>query len=144
MSLVRDSLDAVMTSLGASPAVATQIDRQRLRPLAKSVQTAVVVRVEGARVYEPMTLVGQVIAWDVQVAVECYARVSSSDAADEAVDNLVETVYARLMTDPTLSGAVQTLVPQGLQYDFDADGEQVVCATFLFVIRQISPNPATF
>lgn len=144
MSLVSDAVGAMVSALEASPAVAAQIDRVRLRPLAKSVTSAVVVRVQAARVYEPSLMSGGPFAWDVGVAVECYARAASGTSADEAVDALLEDVYARLMADPTLAGAVQYTTPQGLVYDFDADGEQTVCATFLFGIRQVSTSPATF
>jgi hypothetical protein len=48
----------------------------------------------------------------------------------------VSTVYAKLMADPTLAGAVIALQPQSVSYDFDADGENTVCATFVFTARQ--------
>jgi hypothetical protein len=57
-------------------------------------------------------------------------------SADVAVDTLVSNVYARLMADPTLGGAVIALQPQSVAYDFDADGENTVCATFIFNARQ--------
>ena len=55
-----------------------------------------------------------------------------------AVDPLVQSVYARLMADVTLGGAVNLLEPQDINFDFDVDGEQTACATLVFTFRQIA------
>jgi hypothetical protein len=72
------------------------------------------------------------------LAVECYARASAGTSPDEAVDPLVQSVYARLMTDPTLGGAVNLIEAQDISFDFDVDGEQTACATLIFNLRQIA------
>jgi hypothetical protein len=40
------------------------------------------------------------------------------------------------MADTTLGGAVISLQPQDVSYDFDADGEQTTCVTLVFQILQ--------
>jgi hypothetical protein len=75
------------------------------------------------------------LSWTTSIAVECYARSTGSTAPDQSVDALLESVYARLMTDPTLGGVVIGLQPQALHYDFDADAEKTACATLVFNAR---------
>jgi hypothetical protein len=72
--------------------------------------------------------------------VECYQRSTVATAPDQAVDALLEAVYARLMADPTLGGVVLSLQPQSINWDFDADGEQTTCATLTFNARHRSPG----
>jgi hypothetical protein len=75
---------------------------------------------------------GQPISWMARVAIECYAKAPAGTAPDAAVDALLTAVYARLVSDPTLGGATRQIQPAGLTYEFDAEAEQVVCATFTF------------
>lgn len=125
---------AVMASLQANPAVATQVARVRLRPFDAATTAAVAVRpIDAQREESSLDFTG-LSTWAVRFAVECYAR--SSSAPDLAVDALLEAVHARLMTDPTLSGVVPGgLAPTGISFDFDADGDQFACGTFVFTAR---------
>lgn len=135
MSIINTAITAVVAALGTAPAVAN-VSRVRLRPVSSSTSTAVVVRPVDSQVLEASVLSSQPITWDTRIGVECYARAMTGQAPDVAVDALVSTVYAKLMADPTLAGAVIALQPQSLSYDFDADGENTVCATFVFTARQ--------
>ena len=135
-SLVNTAVTAIVASLSSGTPVASQINRVRLRALAANVTQAVVVRPLQTEVTEWAISPGYPVSWATSIAVECYARASAGTTPDVAVDSLVEAVYARLMADPTLGGAVITLQPQGLQYDFDADADQTACATFQFQARQ--------
>lgn len=138
MSLVNTAVTAIVALLQAAPAVAPVVGRVRMRPMAQSGTTQVVVRPVDTQVQEASMTSGYPITWDTRLGVECYARAAAGQAPDVAVDSLVEAVYARLMADPTLAGAVIQLQPQALAYDFDADGENTVCATFVFTARQRS------
>ncbi len=135
MSIINTAVSAVVAALSAAPAVAN-VGRVRLRPVSASSSTAVVVRPVDSQVLEASVLSSQPITWDTRLGVECYARAAAGQAPDVAVDTLVSNVYARLMADPTLGGAVIALQPQSVAYDFDADGENTVCATFIFNARQ--------
>jgi len=42
------------------------------------------------------------------------------------------------MADQTLTGAVRSLTPVSLSYDFDVDAEPTVCATFSFLVRHVA------
>lgn len=140
--MVNTAITAIMASLSAGPAVAAQIDRVRMRPLAKTVLQAVIVRPLKADVGELSLAPGYPVSWNTAVAVECYAKSVAGTAPDEAVDTLIGAVYARLMADITLGGAVIALQPQQIDYDFDVDGEQTTCATFVFNVFQRA-NDAT-
>lgn len=136
-SLANTAVTAVMQALQVPPAVAGNVGRIQLRPVAKSVATAVVVRPVACNVLES-SLPGAPIAWVTTVAVECYARASAGTSPDVAVDPVVQSVYARLMADSTLGGAVSLIEPQDITFDFDADGEHTACATLIFTLRQIA------
>ena len=133
-TLLATATAAICTALQASPAVAPQVARVRLRPLAANTTTAVVVRPLGMEA-DAQLLGGGIVNWQGQCAVECYAKTTTQTAPDAAVDALIAAVYSRLMADATLAGAVARIEPVSLAYDFDVDGEQTACATLLFQIR---------
>lgn len=135
MSLVNTAVTAVVGALQAGPAVCPLVERVRLRPQAAATASAVVVRPRQAEVQDVEMPTGYPYVWNVVLDVECYARATTGTAPDVAVDALSAAVYARLMADPTLGNAVLLLQPQGVAYDFDADGQQAACATFTFIAR---------
>ena len=138
MSMVNDLVTAVVDALKAAPAVSPRVERVRLRALPASAGTAVVVRPIASDVLDAELTTGHPYAWTTQLAVECYARAPQGTAPDAAVDALLESVYARLMADATLGGAATVLQPQGISYDYDVDGESVVCATLQINARQMT------
>lgn len=142
-SLVNTAVTAIVSALQSGTPVASTIARVRLRPLARSTAQAVVVRPIQTQVAEAALYAGLPISWNSTIAVECYARSGAATAPDIAVDALLEAVYARLMADPTLGGAVLSLQPQEVSFDFDADGDQTTCATLVFHVRQRTAG-ATF
>lgn len=128
---------AVIASLQAVPAVSATVARVRLRPFSESTTAAVAVRPIDAQRDDTSLSFSGLSVWAVRFAVECYAR--STSAPDLAVDALLEAVHARLMSDPTLSGLVPGgIQPQGIAFDFEADGEQFACGTFVFTARVTS------
>lgn len=136
MTIVNTAVTAILQQLQAAPAIAPQVARVRLRPVSASTTTAVVVRPVASEVTEGEMLTGYPFAWNTAIAVECYARASAQAAPDQAVDVLLSKVYERLLADPTLGGQVLVLQPQQVTYDFDADGEQTVCAVLTLIARQ--------
>lgn len=131
MTFVATTVAAIVSALEANPPVCPVVGRVRLRPLASTVTSAVVVRPapKAAAVQGDTEIAtGYPVSWIGSYLVECYAKVPASTAPDAAVDDLLQAVYARLFSDPTLGGAVLTLDPAGISFDFDADGEQSVCA----------------
>lgn len=129
MSIVAAAVSAVMDALQSAPAVTAQVDRVRLRPLSARTTSAVVVRPIQAQVMGAEMPSGHPYIWIASIAVECYARSGPSASPDVAIDDLLSSVYGRLMADPTLGGAVLALQPQAVHYEFDGDGESTVCAT---------------
>ena len=121
---------AMVAALSAGTPVSPNIFRARLRPIAAQHNTAVVVRlIQPTPTRGPIK--GAPVDWLVSVAVECYAR-SSTTTPDLAVDALVKAVYGRLMADSSLGGATSDLAEGPISYDFDADGEQTACAMLIF------------
>ena len=138
MSMVNDVVTAVVGALKAAPAVSPRVERVRMRALPASAATAVVVRPLGSDVQDAELLTGHPYVWTTSLAVECYARAPQGTAPDVAVDALLKAVYARLLRDPTLGGVVSVLQPQAITYDYDVDGESVVCATLQINARQMT------
>lgn len=131
-TFVNATVTAMVAALQSAPAVSSYVGRVRLRPLGAGAAQAIVVRPLQAQAGEAAINPNYPVSWTTAIAVECYARSSSATSPDVAVDALVEAAYARLMLDPTLSGAVISLQPQEISYDFDADAEQTTCATLVF------------
>lgn len=136
MSMINALTTAIVAALQEAPAVAPRVDRVRLRPLPAGATTAVVVRPLQADVLDSeLTGQGYPYQWQTSIAVECYARAPAGVSPDVAVDALVEAVYSRLLS---ASLPVSQLQPQGVAFDYDADGENTVCATFQFTARQLT------
>jgi hypothetical protein len=134
MSLVNTAVTAVVAKLSEAPALAP-VGRVRLRPVAASAPNQVVVRPADAQVAE-FDHFGRPVSWSVRLGVECYSRALAGQAPDQAVDALLSSVHDRLMADPTLGGQVVLLQPQSLTYDFDAEDQALVAATFVFTCLQ--------
>lgn len=141
-SIVSAAVGAIVAVLSSGTPVAPQVARVRLRPLSATQSLAVVVRPlqSEAAVYSQSPDLP--VSWTSAISVECYARTSAATTPDVAVDSLVEAVYARLMADTTLGGAVISLAPQSITWDFDADGEQTACVALVFQTLQCTQGPA--
>ena len=132
-TLINNAVTAIVSALTSGTPVCSQIDRVRLRPVAQGVPLAVAVRPVQSEVVQ-FQLSSLPVSWSSTITVECYAKSGAATAADVAVDALVESVYSRLMADPTLGGVVVSLQPKGVSFDFDADGEHTTCASVVFQV----------
>lgn len=131
MSSLNNAITATVAALeGAAP----QVSRLRLRPIPASQSTALVVRPVQTEPGES-DMAGLPVEYASQIGVDCYGRATASDTADVVIDALAEVVVARLLTDPTLGGAVNFIRFVGATYDFDIDGEATGCATLIFIAR---------
>lgn len=129
---------AIVAALGAGTPVSPNIYRARLRPMAQQHATAVAVRLQNAFT-ERFAVANAPVDYDTTMAVECYAR-SSTTTADVAVDALLEAVYARLASDSTLGGLVGDIWVAALNWDFDADAEQTACVTLTYKVLHRTAN----
>ena len=143
-SIIGTAAAAFVASLQSAPAVTASVSRTKVRPLVANVSEAVVVRVLGAEAGETNLTTGQPVSWLAHIAVEMYKRAAPGVAPDEAVDPLLTAVYARLMSESTLGGAVRQITPGALTYDYDAQLESDCCATFtFFALVTAAPNVFT-
>ena len=124
---------AMVTALSASPAVSPHIFRARTKPMAAEWTSAIVVRVQSAEM-DPLALFGAPINVDTTVVIECYAR-STTLAPDQAVDQVLQSAYARLAADPTLGGLVGDCNLQSINYDFDQEQERMGAALLTCVVK---------
>lgn len=134
-SILATAVTAMVAALSAGTPVAPTIGRVRLRPIQEGVDLAVNVKPLDAEPGDSAITPGLPIWWVGRIAVECYARAAAGEAPDVAVDQLVTDVYERLCADLTLGGAINLLQPMGISYEYDAAGDQSVCATQIFAVR---------
>lgn len=139
-TIVNAAVTAMVAALKRAPAVCAHVDRVRLRPVAQNVTQAIAVRAVESQPLEESELPGYPIAWLTTIAVECYAKNAANTTPDVAVDALAEAAYSRLMEDITLGGAVISVNPKGMSFDFDADGDQTVCVSLIFKTLQRSAS----
>jgi hypothetical protein len=130
---------AAIALLQAGTPVSRQIHRARVRPAAQEWPDMVAVRLLDAQL-ERFAVKDAPFNVDTTLAVECYARGPAGVSPDLAVDALLEAVYERLAADPSLGGLVQDLEPTGINFDFDADGESIACATLTYLVRHRADN----
>lgn len=133
-TVVANAVEAVVAALQASPAVSANVVRVQMQPFDRSVLTAVSVRPLAAdRDISALSYAGPDV-WAVRLAVDCYVR--TSIATDLALDILLQAVYARLMADPTLAGAVPGgIAPAGVTFDFEPAADQFAVASLQLIAR---------
>ena len=131
---------AVEAALKQATPVAGLIDRNRSRVLASNVSTAAVVRQGQAQVDQ---VAGRmpVGTWVTSILVDCYGRAFAGQTADGVADGVLQAVHQRLQQDKTLGGLASGIALQGIEWDFDVDGESTACATATFYVRH-SANSA--
>lgn len=132
-AMVFTAVTAIVAALQADTPVCPHIYRVRRRPIAEEDTQALVVRAEQTEVSQTGMFSGAPLHWESTVSVECYQR--AFDDVDLALDPLIEAVFSRLMTEPTLGGAVVQITPKGISFDYDADGQQTACANIVFTVR---------
>ena len=128
---------AILAKLNEAPAVAAVVERTRLRALPNGIAEAVNVKVMDAETGE-RAQDGAVLYWRARIAVELYARAQPDQAADEAIDALLERVFARLMQQPTLGVGWMFLAPEdgaGLVFDYESHGETVASVVLTLSAR---------
>jgi len=131
-----DLVTWAMATLQASPPVAPQIYRNRLRVVPTEVEQSLVVRMDKSS--PALTAIaGAPIDWTSNFAVDCYLRADSDEEADEQVAPLMNSVFGRLLQpDPALDALDIYIEPGPIEWDFVATGENLVCATLLFTALQ--------
>lgn len=129
---------AVMATLASTPAVCSTIYRARPNDLPEQDEEAVNVFFERA-LPQPGAISGSPIDWASKINVECYAR-SVRDTGDVAVDPLVEAVYERLASNPTLGGVVDDLVINAIEAENTAEGKKTGWVRLTYVAHHRTSN----
>lgn len=126
-------IGAVVALLAQAPAVAASVDRVKLRPVSEAKATAVTVRPVNSQC-EVGIGYGTGIKWESTFAVECYGKGNTTTAPDLIVDPVLAGTFERLASDPTLGGRVSRITPEGVNWEFDVDGQATACATLFFKV----------
>ena len=132
-------IEALSAALKAAPMLAGgRVFVNRLRPLAASDATAVVVRLEGTRGRESVLGARD---WTTLIAVECYGRTVGTTTAEAAADALVAAAWQRLtaLQAPDLA-LMEIGVEAEIDWLRDADATTEVCA----VIRLTATHRTTY
>lgn len=129
---------ALHAALAKAPALAGgRVFVNRLRPLAASDATAVVVRLEGARGRESVLGARD---WTTLIAVECYGRTVGAATAEAAADALVAAAWQRLaaLQAPNL-GLMEIGVEAEIDWLRDTDATTEVCAVIRLTATHRTP-----
>jgi hypothetical protein len=114
-------IDAILAALQAEPAIAAgNVFEEELRRKPETMDEYVVVRFAGSSPRR-VAIRGAPVDWTSLVTIESHARRDQRTPAGRASRRLAAQVYARLMTDPTLSGVVLAIEEPRL----DTDSEQL-------------------
>lgn len=131
-------IEAVRAALAASPALAGgRVFVNRLRPLAASDATAIVVRLDGTRGRESVLGARD---WTTLIAVECYGRTVGTTTAEASADALVAAAWQRLMAlqAPAL-GLMEIGVEAEIDWQRDSDASAEVCAVIRLTATHRTP-----
>lgn len=129
---------ALHAALAKAPALAGgRVFVNRMRPLAASDATAVVVRLEGTRGRESVLGARD---WTTLIAVECYARTVGQTTAEVFADELVADVWQRLaaIQAPHL-GLMEIGVETEIDWLRDSDATTEVCAVIRLTATHRTP-----
>lgn len=129
---------AVMAMLQASPPVCRAIYRARSGVIPDKDDEAITVQwAQGLP--RPGAIATAPIDWQTTITVECYAR-STTESGDVAVDPLLEKVYERLASNPTLGGMVDDLVIAGIEAENTAEGRKTGWVRLTYVAEHRTDN----
>lgn len=123
---------AVVDALQAAPAVCDLVFRARERVLTEDTAAAVNVQFDGA---DPDigAIHGAPVDWKSRIAVSCYAR-STTQGGDQAVDGLLQAVYARLAADTTLGGLVDDIGVPMIEAEYDAGAQKTGWVRMTYIV----------
>jgi hypothetical protein len=127
VSAHNDIVAAVKAQLLVVPAITPKVHRGRKRPIGADVAQAINVRFSGATPGAPGPMMGSPVDWVTVVIVECYARASAAQSGDEAALLLHTQAHDRLMSDPTLGGLADDVLPPTMQADDEELDETLGC-----------------
>lgn len=129
---------AVMAMLLANPPVCKAIYRSRSVVIPERDDEAITVQWEQG-LPRAGVINGAPIDWQTRITVECYAR-STNVTGDVAVDPLLEKVYERLASNPTLGGMVDDLVIAGIEAENTAEGKKTGWVRLTYVAEHRTNN----
>jgi hypothetical protein len=138
MSAFKEITSAIEALMLAEPPVAEHIYRSRDRAVPKVISTAINVQWDGGTPDEDV-IAGAPVTWTSRFSIELYAKTESA-APDEAVDPLLEEVYARMAVDTTLGGLVDYIGQPALEAEYAADGTRTGWIRMVYPIRHETTN----
>ena len=134
--------DAIVAQLLATPAIAGgYVKANRRRPVPDGVADAVFVYLEKSTPTPAAYGFDTRIDWSTQIRVECVSRKVAAVDADDRADTLAGQVYARLMANATLSGAlIDPLEQAGMAWAEDEVDGQLSGVQLIFTAAHRTAN----
>lgn len=133
-------LQAIVNSLTAAPALADgRVFANRLRPVSAPSGTAVVVRLQNSTGNKPVI---HAIDWATTLQIECYARTTAQADPAQAVDDLLQAVWARLSAlDPANLSLMDINLQPAIGWDYDDGETPTACAVIR--LQAVHRTPTT-
>lgn len=127
-------LAALATALASTSGVSGRVYRSRVEPIARNESPAVIVEPVSDAPVSPDT-VGR-LTWNLTVRVTVYVR---ANVPDQSADSIVQSVYSKVMADPTLGGAALDIMPGSVGFEMiEADIPAGVITNEFVVMYQTS------
>lgn len=128
-------IDAILQALKAEPAIAAgNVFEEELRRQPETMDEFVIVRLAGSTPLR-VAIKGAPVDWSSIVTIESHARRDQRTPAGRASRRLAGQVYARLMVDPTLGGAVMDIQEPRLDTDQEQLDTEIGCVIAQYPVR---------
>ena len=130
---------AIAQALAAAPAICHGVHVNLLDPLASTLPTAVVVRLQQSA---PDYSTYGVLDWRTVLTVECYARAGARTDPAAAIDTLLQSAWQRLahLDVHALGAQGIDLAAGGIEWQFDKAETVLACAVIRVLVRHRTPT----
>lgn len=127
-------LTALATALSSTSGVSGRAYRSRVEPIARNESPALIVEPVSDTPVQPDTI-GR-LTWQLTVRVTVYVR---SATPDSSADSIVQSLYSKVMADPTLGGYALDIMPGQVSFELiEADIAAGIVASEFVVMYQTS------
>lgn len=135
MTTIRENiLSTLATTLASVSGVSGRVYRSRVEPIARNESPAVIIEPVSDQATIPDTI--SRIHWRLIVRVMVYVR---ANVPDQAADSIVQSVYSKVMQDPTVGGYAIDVRPVSVSFEMlEADVAAGVITNEFEVLYQAS------
>ena len=118
-------LARIVTNLSGTTSVGSRIYRSRLVPITREEFPSLVVEVVSNTCSQSTSI--DVLNWSMQIRIVVLVKGTTTTSPDKAADPILESLFPKIMDDPTLNGNAMDIQPNGTDFIM-SDADQPVGA----------------